>query len=157
MEENPFKDLQGKIGVTFAEERLLEVAFTHPSVKGKPQLGASESYRRLEFLGDAVLRLVTSEELYRSSDGQVESLHNKREELVPNLVLEKAAESLNLGKYIRGSGSRDVLTSKKVLAKVYEALTGAIFLEKGYQVAANFVMQTLVKHIRDSHLSDKHP
>ena len=129
-------------------------AFTHPSVRGRPQLGEVESYRRLEFLGDAVLRLVTSEELYRNSNGDVKSLHNKREELVPNLVLEKVAETLNLRKYLRRSGSKDVLSSQKVLAKTYEALTGATFLDKGYQVAANFVVQTLVRHIHTSHRSD---
>jgi ribonuclease-3 len=154
MEKNLFKELQKQIGLTFADERLLEIAFTHPSVRGKSQLGEAESYRRLEFLGDAVLRLVTSEELYRSSNGNVESLHKEREELVPNLVLERVAETLNLRKYLRGSGSSDVLSSQKVLAKIYEALTGAIFLDKGYQVAANFVVQTLVRHIHDSHRSD---
>jgi ribonuclease-3 len=105
MESNPFSALQTRLGITLADARLLEIAFTHPSVKGKTQLGETENYRRLEFLGDAVLRLVTSEELYRNSNGNVESLHKEREELVPNRVLEKVAETLNLGKYIRGSGS----------------------------------------------------
>ena len=155
MEKSPLNELQKQIGLTFADERLLEIAFTHPSVRGKPQLGEAESYRRLEFLGDAVLRLVTSEELYRNSNGNVESLHKEREELVPNLVLERVAETLNLRKYVRGSGSRDVVSSQKILAKIYEALTGAIFLDKGYQVAANFVVQTLVKHIHDSHPSNQ--
>jgi len=154
MEKNHLKDLQERIGVTFADEKLLEIAFTHPSVKGNPELGEAESYRRLEFLGDAVIRLVTSEELYKSSNGNVESLHNKREELVTNLVLEKVAETLNLREYIHGSGSRDVLNSQLVLAKIYEALTGAIFLDQGYQVAANFVVRTLVRHIHNRPGSD---
>jgi len=71
-------------------------------------------------------------------------LHNNREKLVPNRTLALAAKNLDLAKYFRWSGSQDVVTSRLVLAKLYESLTGVIFLVKGYEVASKFVEKTLI-------------
>ncbi len=146
MKEDALQELERQVGVTFTDAELLEIAFTHPSIHGRSGREGVESYRRLEFLGDAVIRLVVSEQAYKNSHGAVKVLHNSREKLVPNKVLGMAAEKLNLRKYLRGSGSEDVLTSQKVLAKTYESLTGAIFLEKGYDSVADFVVRTLVRN-----------
>ena len=144
MEKDLLGELQTKIGVTFTDDKLLDIAFTHPSVHGKSHLTGTESYQRLEFVGDAVIRLVASREVYEKSNGKVESLHNSREGIVLNIVLAKVANDLNLGRYLVGSGSKDVLTSQLVLAKIYESLTGAIFLDKDFETAANFVLRTLI-------------
>src|SRR5437870_13856162 len=100
-----FDKLESKVGLTFANRNLLTEAFTHRSVRGKTQSRDSETYRRLEFLGDAVLRLAVSESIFRDSDDNVEKLHETREKLVSNHSLAGAAKDRGLSKYLRRSGS----------------------------------------------------
>jgi len=130
--------------MTFANRNLLTEAFTHGSIRGKPQNKNSATYRRLEFLGDAVIRLAVSESLYRGSNDNVETLHNSRERLIPNRFLTDAAKELALPKYLRSSGSADVMKSPLVSAKLYEALAGVIFLDKGFTAVSKFVEETLI-------------
>jgi len=144
-----FDKLESKIGLTFANRNLLTEAFTHGSVRGKTQSRDSETYRRLEFLGDAVLRLAVSESVFRDSDGNVETLHGTREKLVSNGSLAGAAKDLGLSKYLRGSGSGDVTKSGLVHAQLYESLTGAIFVDRGYETASKFVEETLIREQPD--------
>src|SRR6266567_7356890 len=120
-ERMSFDELESKIGLAIDNRDLLTVAFTHGSVRGKTQNKDAETYRRLEFVGDALLRLAVSESLYRDSNGDVEMLHNKREKLIPNRFLTSAAKELGLTKYLIWSGSQDVVRSPKVPAKLYEA------------------------------------
>jgi ribonuclease-3 len=140
-----FDELESKIGLTFANRNLLTEAFTHGSIRGKPQSRDSETYRRLEFLGDAVLRLAVSEFVFRDSDGNVETLHESRGKLVSNGSLAGAAKDLGLSKYLRRSGSGDVTKSGLVHARLYESLTGAIFVDRGYETASKFVEETLIR------------
>ena len=144
-----FDKLESKIGLTFANRNLLTEAFTHGSVRGKTQSKDSETYRRLEFLGDAVLRLAVSESIFRDSDGNVERLHETREKLVSNHSLAGAAKDLGLSNYLRGSGSGNVINSRLVLAQLYESLTGAIFVDRGYETASKFVEETLIREQPD--------
>src|SRR5205807_10373363 len=139
-----FDKLESKVGLTFANRNLLTEAFTHGSIRGKTQSRDSETYRRLEFLGDAVLRLAVSESLFRDSDGNVETLHETREKLVSNHSLAGAAKDLGLSNYLRGSGSGNVINSRLVLAQLYESLTGAIFVERDYESDSKFVDETLI-------------
>jgi ribonuclease-3 len=140
-----FDELESKIGLTFANRNLLTEAFTHGSIRGKPQSRDSETYRRLEFLGDAVLRLAVSEFVFRDSDGNVETLHESRGKLVSNGSLAGAAKDLGLSKYLRRSGSGEVTKSGLVHARLYESLTGAIFVDRGYETASKFVEETLIR------------
>ena len=145
----PFDELESKIGLTVANRNLLTEAFTHGSIRGRTQSKDSETYRRLEFLGDAVLRLAVSESVFRDSDGNVETLHDSGEKLVSNGSLAGAARDLGLSKYLRGSGSEDVMKSGLVLAQLYESLTGAIFVDRGYETASKFVEETLIREQPD--------
>jgi len=144
-----FDKLESKIGLTFANRNLLTEAFTHGSVRGKTQSKDSETYRRLEFLGDAVLRLAVSESVFRDSDGNVETLHETREKLVSNHSLAGAAKDLVLSKYLRGSGSGDVMKSGLIHAQLFESLTGAIFVDRGYETASKFVEERLSREQPD--------
>jgi ribonuclease-3 len=147
--EMSFDELESKIGLPFANRNLLTETFTHGSTRGKPQSRDSETYRRLEFLGDAVLRLAVSESVFRDSDRNVETLHEEREKLVSNGSLAGAAKDLGLSKYLRGSGSGDVIRSGLVHAQLYESLTGAIFVDRGYETASKFVEETLIREQPD--------
>src|SRR6266567_7345667 len=147
--EMSFDKLESKIGLTFANQNLLTEAFTHGSVRGKTQSKDSETYRRLEFLGDAVLRLAVSESVFRDSDSNVQRLHDTREKFISNHSLAAAAKDLCLSNYLRGSGSGDVINSRLVLAQLYESLTGAIFVDRGYETASKFVEETLIREQTD--------
>ena len=87
-----FDKLESKIGLTFANRNLLTEAFTHGSIRGKTQSKNTETYRRLEFLGDTVLRLAVSESAFRDSEGNVEKLHDVREKLISNHSLARFAK-----------------------------------------------------------------
>src|SRR5437588_11879725 len=103
--------LERKIGLTLANRNLLTEAFTHGSIRGKTQSKDSETYRRLEFLVDAVLRLAVSESVFRDSDANVERLHDTREKIISNHSLAGAAKDLRLSNSLRRSGSGNVMTS----------------------------------------------
>lgn len=139
-----FDELENKIGLRIGNKDLLTEAFTHGSIRGRLENKESKTYRRLEFVGDSVIRLAVSKSVYNSSKGNVETLHNTREKLVPNEFLVEAAKGLGLLKYLRSSGSEDVTNSRWIPADLFEALTGVIFLDKDYGAAAKFVEDTLI-------------
>jgi dsRNA-specific ribonuclease len=90
-----------------------------------------------------------SESVFRDSDSNVERLHDTREKFISNHSLAGAAKDLGLSNYLRGSGSGDVINSRLVLAQLYESLTGAIFVDRGYETASKFVEETLIREQPD--------
>ena len=109
----------------------------------------AESNEKLEFLGDAVLELVVSEELVREfpdwSEGQ---LSKSRARLVNATAISLAAQRLGLGKYLRlGRGEEKTggRTKPALLADAYEALIAAIYLDGGLEAARGFVRRSLVE------------
>lgn len=130
--------LQETIGYTFADSNLLRLALTHPSVThNRPDSG--ENNQRLEFLGDAVLQLCVTEELYsRFPDKDEGDLTQMRVSLVCGETLAEAAQSIGLGRYLyfdigeEKSGGRD---KPSVLADAMEALIAAVYLDGGLEAA----------------------
>jgi ribonuclease-3 len=141
------------IGVTFHDERILQSAFVHRSFMHEhperiPGLTANE---RLEFLGDAVLNFITAAWLYQrypsSSEGELTSL---RAALVKTATLAIFARSLDLGAYVRISRGEDTPTARNrppLLADLFEALLGAIYLDQGLEAAQAFVTPFLERQI----------
>jgi ribonuclease-3 len=134
------KTLQSAIGYDFSDENLLETALTHPSAAGK-----SDSYQRLEFLGDRVLGLVVASFLYRRFPDDAEGDMAKRfSALVDGPMCAAIARRTGLGPYIRfseaehASGSRD---NDNILADVIESLIGAAFLDSGFQESEALVQR----------------
>ncbi|WJR81344.1 ribonuclease III [Bradyrhizobium sp. NP1] len=134
--------IEARIGHTFADASLLATAFTHVSAL-KSSRKRSESYQRLEFLGDHVLGLVVSDMLYRAFPSADEGELSKRlAELVRKESCADVARSLGLGDDIKlgavgaGAGAR---LRKSVLGDVCEAVIGAIYLDGGHAAAAEFV------------------
>lgn len=145
--------LELKAKLRFKNRRLLEQALAHPSYLNELQddPGPEESYERLEFLGDSVLGLVITLELYkRHSDLTEGDLTKLRASLVRSTTLAGVArrlelgQHLNLGKGEESTGGRDRDSN---LADAFEALTGAIFLDKGFDTATRFVLGTMREEI----------
>jgi len=126
---------------------LLRLALTHPSVAHE-QSAPIQTNQRLEFLGDAVLQLVLTRELYQKFPAVGEGLLTKaRAQLVNRRSLAEQARQLGLGQHLivsRGeeqSGGRERLSS---LADTFEALLGAVFLDGGFEAAREFILREFV-------------
>ena len=134
------RELQEKLNLEFENEELLQRALTHPSM-GK----ANPNYERLEFLGDSVLGLIISSELFKRYPNEAEGELTKRlAGLVCGETLVKACEGLQIAKHIVmseseiKSGGRE---NKANLENVMEAIIGALYLDKGFRAAQAFVLR----------------
>ncbi len=144
-------NLESKLGLMFSNKDLLEQAFVHRSYLNESprfRLGHNE---RLEFLGDAVLELVVTEKLYHQypekPEGELTSL---RAALVNAKMLSMVAEEIGVNEFLmlsRGE-SKDIGRARQfILANTFEALTGAIYLDQGYETASGFVERNLLPRL----------
>jgi ribonuclease-3 len=125
-------------------------AFTHTTAVGIPGAG-TESYERLEFLGDAVLGFVVGQHLYESRPGAAEgALTLARTKLVSGKVLAEMARRMGLGSLLLMSpisAATGVHRSPRVLEDVFEAAVGAVFLDAGMAGARRFVLRCIEAHV----------
>jgi len=131
----------------FCDPQLLELALTHAST------GNAADNERLEFLGDAALDLVVAEELYRRHPDLAEGdLTELKASVVSRRTLAAAAQKLELEPRARvGRGLDRRALSRSVLANLYEAVLGAVYLDAGLGAAASFVMTTLADPLQRVH------
>ena len=133
-------------GLNFTDKSLLQEALTHSSF-AKRQEPSVRDNERLEFFGDAVLKLIISEYLYEKYPNQDEGeLTKKRARMVADNLLATLSQSLNVGDYmrlsvgeIRGGGA----TRSSTIANAMEAILGAIYMDKGYAEAKTFFVNLL--------------
>ena len=138
------RSLQDRLGYTFRDEGLLRLALTHPSVAHE-QGGNIQHNQRLEFLGDAVLQLVLTTELYQKFPEVDEGpLTKARAQMVNRRTLASQGRRLGLGEHLilsRGEESSGGRERPSALADAFEALLGAIFLDAGFATARDFVLR----------------
>ena len=136
--------LQERIGYSFRDSDLLRLALTHPSVAHESP-GTTQHNQRLEFLGDAVLGLVLSRELYEKFSGFGEGpLTKARAHLVNRRALAAQARRLGLGEHLilsRGEESSGGRERQSCLADAFEALIGAVFMDAGFEAARAFTLR----------------
>ncbi len=133
--------------VTFNNIELLMTAFTHRSYVNEHKKSVKEHNERLEFLGDAVLELVVTDFLYRTYDEPEGVLTNWRSSLVRTESIGAAAQKLNFEPMLRlsrGEKRGSDRARMQILANSYEAVVGALYIDLGYDVASNFIRETLV-------------
>lgn len=143
-----FASFEQKIGFTFEDKELLERAFTHRSYlnenKGAKQ---KEHNERLEFLGDAVLELVVTEFLFAKYPTEPEGvLTAYRAALVNTQSIADAATQLGMNDHLllsRGEARDTGRARSSILANTFEALIGALYLDKGYEAAQQFIAEHL--------------
>ncbi len=141
------------LGFQFRDPSLLDHALVHRSYCNEHGLDASDSYERLEFLGDAVLELIISDRLYgqfpEADEGQ---LTKARSSLVRGKVLAGVARRLRLGEMLKvgqgveSSGGRD---QDSVLAATFEAVIAAVYLDRGIDAARDFVCRNMAPELAD--------
>jgi ribonuclease III len=138
-----FYALQKRLAYNFRDENLLRLALTHPSVAHESGV-ASAHNQRLEFLGDSVLGLVLSRQLYEKFPGADEGVLTKsRAKLVNHQALSERGRALGLGAHLilsRGEEASGGRERAGALADAFEALLGAIFLDGGFAAAREFIL-----------------
>lgn len=147
------KELQDKIAYAFKDERLLKQALTHSSFANEQKINKLGNYERLEFLGDAVLELVTSEFLFKENKDMPEGqLTRLRASMVCEPALAYCARDIELDKYIllgRGEESTGGRKRDSIISDVMEAVIGAIFLDGGIDEAKRFINGFVLSDLED--------
>ncbi len=151
MKINRYTELENKINISFKNKDLLDTAFVHKSYVNEHRELKKDHNERLEFLGDAVLELVSTDYLYKNYPDKGEGvLTNWRSALVKGRHLAEIAQNLDLGFYLylsRGEERSGGRRKNYILANTLEALIGAIYLDKGYIEAQGFIDAYILKKL----------
>ena len=146
--------------VEFRNLELLKLALTHRSYLSVTGQGPRESNERLEFLGDSVLGLVTSEFLYRQNPHEHEGQLTKTKSLlVSKAILSRRALAMGLGRFVLmshsevESGGRQRLS---ILADAFESVVGAIYLDQGFEASRAFIERWLLRDSREIAADKRH-
>jgi ribonuclease III len=156
-----FNEFQKRIGIEFADLKLLKQAFTHSSYVNEHRKKPYEDNERLEFLGDAVLELTVSQFLYKKypmmSEGELTKL---RAAVVCEPSLVSFANDLFFGELVLLGKGEEMTRGRQrpaLLADVFEAFIGALYLDKGIEVVLEFLEQVIFPKINAgafSHVMD---
>ena len=140
-------NLEKKIDIKFKDKKLLIKSLTHKS------FDKNNNNEKIEFLGDRVLGLIIAKKLLEIYPDEKEGILDKKfASLVNKKTCLQIAKSINLDKYILTSNkkNKNIKIEDKVIADSCEALIGAIYLDKGFSIVSNFILNLWSKNIKDS-------
>ena len=156
LKKEKIKELEEKIGYEFKEKVLLLQALTHSSFSNEQKINRYKNYERLEFLGDAVLELLSSRFFFETypemSEGQMTRM---RSSMVCEPALAFCARDLSLGKYIllgKGEEATGGRGRDSIISDVMEAVIGAIYLDGGIEEADKFVKKYILSDLENKQL-----
>ena len=156
MEEYTMENLQERIGYHFKNTALLKRALTHSSYMNEQKINKNGDYERLEFLGDAVLELVSSEFLFHEHPEVPEGeLTKMRASMVCEPSLAFCARDIELGNFIllgKGEENTGGRERDSIISDVMEAVTGAIYLDGGMEPAKAFIHRFILSDLEDKQL-----
>ena len=145
------KEIEEKLGVTFKNPGLLKTALTHRSYLNEHRGLNLKNNERVEFLGDAVLELIISSELFKKypkkAEGELTAIRSalvRTESLAQELRLLGVGDHILMSRGEEESGGKD---KDFILANTYEAVLGAIYLDQGLEVCEDFVKRTVLKKL----------
>ncbi len=142
-----------KLNIKPKDIRLYKTAFSHSSYANEHK--ARQDYERLEFLGDAVVDLVVADYLYSNKKESEGEMTKVRASYVCENALYEYSMSLGLNKYIKvghGEEKEGGKFKKAIVADIFEALVGAIYLDLGYATARKVVLNIIVPYIEDPNI-----
>jgi ribonuclease-3 len=141
--------LEQIVGTSIEEPSLFQRALRHRSMLAQEKYAKYDSYERLEFLGDAVLDLITAEILFNKYPTKDEGFLTKiRAKLVRGETLSGFSSKLGLEALMEiGENNSTVKISKSILADVFESIIAAIYITKGYTQAFYFVEHVFEEHV----------
>jgi ribonuclease-3 len=148
-----YKNLEKTLSIQIEDNNLFLTAFTHRSYLNEHADYENPSNERLEFLGDAVLQLLSSEYLYEKyPDSPEGDLTNFRSSIVCTNSLAKEAKRLGYGKFLLLSKGEEATGGRQreyILANTFEAVLGAIYLDKGLEKCKEFVSRELLYKVEE--------
>ena len=131
--------------ITIQNKKLLETALTHSSYANEH---LCESYERLEFLGDAVLDLITSEYFYLETSYKEGLMSKIRASFVCEKALATYAKKMGMDQWIKvGQGQANNINDT-IIADVFEAVLGAIYLDQGFEVSKQYIEKIVIPEIK---------
>ena len=140
--------LEKKIEYSFRDKALLKQALTHSSYANEQKIRKNGDYERLEFLGDAVLEMISSEFLFKENPEMPEGKLTKlRSSLVCEPALAQCAKEIDLGSYMllgKGEEATGGRFRESITSDVMEALIGALYLDGGYETTRNFIYKYIL-------------
>ena len=155
MKKNP-RILEDIINYKFKDIKLLELALSHSSFSNDQKKGKLNNNERLEFLGDAVLELITSETLFEEYSNKPEGeLTRLRASIVCEPTLAQCAREIGIGDYLflgKGEERTGGRQRDSVVSDAFEALIGAIYLDGGFANAKEFIKKFVLRDIENKHL-----
>lgn len=131
-------------GILIQNEDLLSIALTHSSYSNEHHV---KNYERLEFLGDAVLELITSEYFYLETDYQEGKMSKIRASYVCEEALATYAKDIDLQHYILVGHGQEKDINDTILADVFESVLAVIYLENGLDVAKQYILTIMKPYI----------
>ena len=150
------QELEGKIGYSFQDKALIKQALTHSSYANEMRILKSGNYERMEFLGDAVLEMISSDFLFSKypvmPEGQLSKL---RAALVCEQALSLAAKKITLEKYFllgKGEESTGGRERDSIACDIMEAVIGAIYKDSGIEEAKKFIFRFILDNIEQKKL-----
>ncbi len=150
------EELEKKIGYAFQNKELLKLAVTHSSFANEKTIKKQENNERLEFLGDAVLELVSSQFLFQKYPKKPEGfLTEVRASIVCEPTLAVCAQEISLGSFLRlgrGEANTGGRERPSITSDALEALIGAIYLDGGLAAAGKFIHQFILNDIERKRL-----
>ena len=154
---NKIAELFRSKGIHITNEALFELAFTHPSYNADAKT-KHHDYERLEYMGDAVLGFVAADLIYKNHPDMDQGLMSKlRSNIVRSASLASYARSINFADYIKTGNSiqpRQINESNKILEDVFEAVIGALYLDKGIAVAYEYIKAFILDDILKAKIED---
>ena len=140
-------DFLASRGIVIKNEDLLLTALTHSSYANE---NGVESYERLEFLGDAVLELSTSEYFYLYYKGDEGKMSKTRASYVCEEALYEYSKQIGIDKHIRiGNGVKE--DTRSIIADCFESVLAVVFLEHGYSVAKKYALDIIKPYVESNH------
>ena len=156
MLKEKFAKLEEKIGYRFRDTRLLRQALTHSSYANEQKINKSGDYERLEFLGDAVLELVSSDYIYQQYPDMTEGKMTKlRSSIVCEPALASCAREMGLEEYIllgKGEEATGGRGRDSIISDVMEAIIGAIYLDSGIDEVKTYIHRVILSDLEHKQL-----
>jgi len=147
------KNLFEKLNIEPKDIELYNTAFSHSSYVNENNLDTD--YERLEFLGDAVLELVSSDYIYKKGEVSEGEMTKLRASYVCENALYEYSKALNLSNYIKVGHGEEIdggRFKKVILADIFEALMGAIYLDLGYDTVKRVINDIIVPYIENPNI-----
>lgn len=139
-------DFLEKYGIKLNDTSLLETALTHSSYSNEHK---SENYERLEFLGDAVLQVITSEYFYLNTDLNEGDMSKIRASYVCEQALAEYSRAVGIDKCIKTGRGQEKNVNDTIVADCFESVLGVIYLDQGFNVAKKYIYDVVIPYIQN--------